>query len=128
MNIKAIAAEIESPEPFTAKIMQALVKSGIVLSVHGAKGGFVLPPDRLQSINIARLIRALDPGYDSGACVLGLKHCGEPNPCPVHHQYKPVRKALNELFEHTTLGDMAQSLSRGESFLKSLQNENGNNP
>mgnify|MGYP002795141008 FL=1 len=39
VNLKEIAAAIDSPIAFTAKILQQLVKSNIVESVKGAKGG-----------------------------------------------------------------------------------------
>jgi Rrf2 family iron-sulfur cluster assembly transcriptional regulator len=47
VTLKDIAKEIDSPEAFTAKIMQQLVKRGIVDSLKGPTGGFVMEPHNL---------------------------------------------------------------------------------
>ena len=40
VSLKEIAKEIDSPEAFTAKILQNLVRHKIINSVKGAYGGF----------------------------------------------------------------------------------------
>ena len=42
VGVKQIAKAIDSPEPFIAKILQDLVKKGLVLSAKGPTGGFYL--------------------------------------------------------------------------------------
>ena len=117
-SLKSIAKEIESPVPFTAKILQSLAKNGLVKSVHGAQGGFFIPEGKIAQMTIADIIAALDPGHSTNNCILGLKLCNENTPCPVHHYYKPIRKEINEIFEKTTINEMALSLASGQAFLK----------
>ncbi|MCB0485648.1 MAG: Rrf2 family transcriptional regulator, partial [Flavobacteriaceae bacterium] len=45
LGIKEIAKEIDSPEPFTAKILQTLSREGIISSIKGPNGGFFLEPN-----------------------------------------------------------------------------------
>ena len=40
VGLKAVADAINSPEPFTAKILQLLSKNGVVDSTRGPYGGF----------------------------------------------------------------------------------------
>ena len=42
-GIKDIAKKIDSPEAFTAKILQILVKANIIHSTKGVGGGFEIP-------------------------------------------------------------------------------------
>jgi Rrf2 family protein len=42
---REIAREIEAPEQFTAKILQSLVRQGMLQSVRGRGGGFFFAPD-----------------------------------------------------------------------------------
>ena len=43
-GIAEIASEIETPQSFTAKILQRLVKQGFVESMKGINGGFFFNP------------------------------------------------------------------------------------
>ncbi len=45
-SLKDIAREIDSPEAFTAKTLQKLTRSGIIVSTKGAQGGFEVPKAR----------------------------------------------------------------------------------
>ena len=47
VGIKDVAKEIDSPEPFTAKIMQILTKAGIIYSAKGVGGGFEVSKEAL---------------------------------------------------------------------------------
>ena len=58
-GIRDIARKIESPEPFTAKILQRLVKADIIKSIKGNGGGRKL----VQMVNRQRRETLLDFGY-----------------------------------------------------------------
>ncbi|MBX7261402.1 MAG: Rrf2 family transcriptional regulator, partial [Chitinophagales bacterium] len=58
--LKDIAKEIDSPEAFTAKILQQLVKSGIVHSVKGINGGFEISKDKISNLKLADVVLAID--------------------------------------------------------------------
>ncbi len=106
-SLKYIAVEIDSPEAFTAKILQKLVKDKIIESVKGLNGGFEISREKIKSTKLSEIIYALD-GYDiRSRCMLGLPHCSPDNPCSVHHKYKPVRDELLKLMTETTIEEMA---------------------
>lgn len=60
-NISEIAKAVNSPEPFTAKICQQLMRSGIILSKKGPNGGFYLEKD--STLKLADIIKAKVPIY-----------------------------------------------------------------
>lgn len=59
-NLKLIADEIDSPEAFTAKILQQLVRSGIIKSVKGIQGGFEIPDKQLPRLRLCDVVKAVD--------------------------------------------------------------------
>ena len=117
VGVKQIAAAIDSPEPFIAKILQDLVKKGLVLSAKGPTGGFFLDEAGLQQ-SLADIVHAIDGDKLFTGCGLGLKTCSAKKPCPIHEQFAVVRKQIKEMLQSSTLGDYNNVLDHGERYLK----------
>lgn len=117
-SIKDIAWEIDSPEAFTAKILQKLVKAKIVVSVKGATGGFEIPPKEIKKIKLSDIIVAIEGDTNEKKCALGLKKCSELKPCPVHNEFKVIKLQLIKMMHKTTLSQMSVSVNEGFSYLK----------
>ncbi|MBS1645850.1 MAG: Rrf2 family transcriptional regulator [Bacteroidetes bacterium] len=117
-NIKDISKEIDSPEAFTAKILQTLVHAQIIQSVKGAFGGFEITQKNLRKIKLIDIAIAIDGTLYDKTCVLGLKHCSENQPCPVHNQFKHIKKDLLCMMQNTHLLAMSTSVEAGLSCLK----------
>ena len=117
IGIKDIAKGTDAPVHFIAKIMQDLSKRKLVHSVKGPNGGFYM--DKLDLKNsIADIVKAIDGDKIYTDCVLGLKACSEKNPCPVHFEFKEVKKNLIKMIENNTIGDFNEKLDTGKFFLK----------
>lgn len=93
-GVKEIAEAINSPEAFTAKILQQLVRNGLLSSYKGPTGGFELSPNK--KIKLVDIVKAIDGNKLLESCVLGLKICSSENPCPVHFKYVEIREQLSE--------------------------------
>ena len=52
IGITAIAEAIDSPQAFTAKILQQLTKKNIVQSIKGPYGGFYIDEQNLKRITM----------------------------------------------------------------------------
>jgi Rrf2 family protein len=115
---KEISEQIDSPQAFTAKILQALVRDNIVSSVRGAYGGFEMPKDKIEDVKLSQIVKAIDGDKIYNGCGLGLHACDENHPCPVHDQFKVVRTELKHMLENTTLKQLALDIKSGVSFLK----------
>ncbi|WP_418636508.1 RrF2 family transcriptional regulator [Winogradskyella sp.] len=115
---KEISEEIDSPQAFTAKILQALVRNNIVKSVRGAYGGFEIDKDKIATIKLSQIVFAIDGDNIYKGCGLGLHTCDENHPCPVHDKFKVVREELREMLENTTLEQLSLDIKSGVSFLK----------
>ena len=74
-SLKYIAKEIDSPEAFTAKILQKLAKANIITSIKGLNGGFEISADKMKNIKLAEVVFALDGDDITSRCFLGLPEC-----------------------------------------------------
>ncbi|MGB3345380.1 MAG: Rrf2 family transcriptional regulator [Aequorivita sp.] len=115
-NITEIAKATDSPEAFTAKILQQLVKSGIILSKKGPNGGFYMNKD--SKLRLIEIVTAIDGDKIFHGCGLGLAQCSSLHPCPVHDQFEDVREGLKKMCENTFVMDLATKLNLGDTFLK----------
>jgi len=118
VNLKEIAAAIDSPVAFTAKILQQLVKNDIVESVKGAHGGFQIERARIDSIKLNQVVSAIDGDKIFKGCALGLSECDESLPCPVHFKFKEIRDSLEKMTLETSIYELATGLEVGLTFLK----------
>ena len=117
VGVKQIARAIGSPEPFVAKILQDLVRKGMLLSAKGPTGGFYLDRAGMKN-SLADVVIAVDGDTLFTGCVLGLKSCSAAMPCPVHEEYAVIRKQIKNLMQDAKLGDFNTSLELGEKYLK----------
>jgi Rrf2 family protein len=117
VGIREIAAGIDSPEPFLAKILQDLSKRGIVQSAKGPNGGFFLDGPALKR-PLSEIVEAVDGNGIFTGCGLGLKQCSEVNPCPLHHDFKAIRNQIYNLLQTTSIGEFNEDLDLGIASLK----------
>ena len=106
-GIAEIASEIETPQSFTAKILQRLVKQGFVESMKGINGGFFFDPGK-KELPLKKLIVSIEGDTLFHGCGFGLKHCDENNPCPLHFRYASIRNAIDQLVTEETIQSLAK--------------------
>lgn len=117
IGIKEIASGTDAPEHFVAKIMQDLSRRKLIHSVKGPNGGFYLDKHDLKS-SIGDIVKAIDGDKLYTDCVLGLKACNERKPCPVHFEFKEIKKNLINMIDNNTIGEFNEKLDTGKFFLK----------
>ena len=117
VGIKEIAAGINSPEHFLAKILQDLSRRGIIQSMKGPSGGFYIDNKSLKR-PLSEVVEAIDGNGLFTGCGLGLEYCSEINPCPLHNEFKVIRTQIHEMLEKTTIADFNEDLNLGITALK----------
>lgn len=117
VGIKEIAQSIESPEHFIAKILQDLSRKKIVQSLKGPNGGFYVD-EKSMKCSLADIVRTVDGDQLFTGCGLGLKQCSEIHPCPIHDQFKQVRKEIGLMLENAKIGTFSEELENSITFLK----------
>ncbi len=112
VGIQAIAEAIDSPQSFTAKILQLLTRDNkIIRSVPGPHGGFYIT-EKAKKLPARFILKAMGEEEALEKCVLGLNQCSEKSPCPMHSRYKFIKQQLKELFESKTIQDLADELKK----------------
>jgi Rrf2 family protein len=113
-----ISKEIDSPVAFTSKILQQLVKAGIIYSTRGQTGGFGMDEKQIQDKTVADIVSVIDGDEIYIRCGLGLKECSGLQPCPVHGKFVDIRENLRMALETTTIQELSTGLKNGVTFLK----------
>lgn len=118
LGIDEISKAIDSPRSFTAKIMQLLTKDNkIVSSVRGPHGGFFLSA-KAKKLPVRSVLVVMGEELILEKCVMGLKLCSEVQPCPMHAQYKVIKKELISLFTAKTIQELAAEIKDGVVYIK----------
>ncbi len=87
-----------------AKVMQRLVRAGLVDSVSGPRGGFILAAPA-QEIGLLRIYEAIDgPMVDEG-CLLGRSKC-DGKKCVLGEVLHSLHEQLRDYLSNTTLAQL----------------------
>jgi Rrf2 family protein len=108
-----IAKEIEAPQFFTAKILQRIVRAGLLKSLKGKSGGFFFDENE-PDLPLVKLISATEGNKSFSGCGFGLKYCDAENPCPLHEKYAPIRTSINKLIGEETVQSLAEKVYQKE--------------
>jgi Rrf2 family cysteine metabolism transcriptional repressor len=104
-------AEAEAITPaYVQQLMMALKLAGLVRSLRGRDGGFILarPP---ETITIADVLRAVEGEIMPAPCrVTG--HCERMSTCPTRPLWQQAADLLDELFSSATIVDLLSNTPR----------------
>lgn len=107
--IKEISKKLDIPHHFLGKIMQTLVKKGILMSHKGPKGGLALSK-KASEINMMDVVTAIDGTDFTTRCIMGLKKCEEHALCPLHLAWCDKRDQIEKMFSKESLAQLADDL------------------
>lgn len=124
LGIDEIAKAIDSPQSFTAKILQMLTKDNkVVSSARGPHGGFYMS-NQSKKLPARAILEAVDEDDVLRKCILGLDQCSELKPCPMHSEYKLIREKLINLFEKKSIQYLANETSKENIFINNRNLKN----
>jgi len=104
LTTKKLAQDTGIPAGYLSKVLQALGKSGLVVSQKGLGGGFRLARDP-EGVSVLEVVNAVDPIQHVRTCPLGLGHHGA-TLCPLHRRLEAITAQVEEAFETTPLSDL----------------------
>jgi Rrf2 family nitric oxide-sensitive transcriptional repressor len=98
------------PPAAAAKVVQALVRGGVVRTARGAGGGVRLarPP---AAVSLRDVVESIEGPLSVARCLV-WNDCPCVQPCPVRQALGRVQRELEELLERTTLADLAADARR----------------
>jgi Rrf2 family protein len=92
-TVGQIARSREIPQSFLAKILQKLVRAGILTSARGTGGGFRLSRNPGE-ITLLQVIEAIEGPLAVNDCFLENRTCSMASRCGAHAAWKEIRKGL----------------------------------
>ncbi|HNY92546.1 MAG: HTH-type transcriptional regulator IscR [bacterium ADurb.Bin431] len=104
--IREIAAGLGISFHFLTKILQVLTQKNIMTSFKGPNGGIALARPA-EEIALKEIVLAIDGEGLFRGCMVGLDHCDDDHPCPLHEQWSALRGDLDELFSRTSVAHLA---------------------
>lgn len=115
-GIKEIAEFINENEHTVGKLLQKMVKKGIINSAKGPTGGFYITP-RQKNLPIINVVEAIDGKEVFKQCGLGLSKCSSTHPCPIHNEYKAVRDLFEKMCRDKKMSDLCEPVNNGLAYL-----------
>jgi Rrf2 family protein len=119
VSLQSISGALDIPHHFLGKIMQDLVRHGVLDSTKGPNGGF-FPNQRTATLPLSDILRITDGSLALTACILGIPRCDALNPCPLHEEFSACRSSIVEALRAKTLGEVAKKVADGEYQLSRL--------
>ncbi len=110
VSAKEIAENLKISFEFLSKTLQALMKSGLVISQQGTKGGYYTAR-KANQISIADIMDAMSEKPGIVECIHDGKtedplNCRRSDDCSLKSPMMKIQKEINEIFTRTTLDDI----------------------
>jgi len=101
-----IAAAVDVPPTFLAKIFQQFSKMGLVKSFRGTGGGFMLGRAP-ENITLLEVVEAVEGPIIPNRCVATPPDCGRSGGCNVHPVWRRVQGEVRGVLEGVTLKELS---------------------
>ncbi len=106
VKLNAISERQKISLSYLEQLFSKLRRAGLVESIRGPGGGYVLgkSPDQ---INIAQIIAAAEDSLDATLCS-GKANCQSGAPCLTHNLWKNLYQTINEYLSSVTLASLLE--------------------
>ncbi len=105
LSAEEISGSRDFPKPFFHKVLQMLVRAGLLMSNRGTGGGFTLarPP---AEISLQEAIEALQGPMQKPGCPIRGRECRDSAGCPVYSFCREVDDRQIQLLSRKTVADL----------------------
>ncbi|HIJ70887.1 MAG TPA: Rrf2 family transcriptional regulator [Planctomycetes bacterium] len=113
LQIRAIAAREEISNKYLEQLMTILKTSGLVRSLRGPKGGYILskPPDQIK---LKEVITALEGPLFPVECLQHPQFCPHCAECITRQVWADVQEAMLGVLEATNMQDLVDRVKTSE--------------
>ena len=105
-SAREIAEQYDIPIELLAKVLQRLVRTGLLASTQGTRGGYTLSR-AAKSISIVDVIQAIDGPFTVTACSTEKHDCEQYSKCSVRDPLWQIRERIVAALGTVTLSEMA---------------------
>jgi Rrf2 family protein len=107
-SVTEVAQAMFIPKSFLAKILQRLVRKGIVQSIRGVKGGFRLAK-KPNEITLLAIMEAIQGLAGINVCAVDSKKCRLSSTCAVHPVWVDIRKEVEARLKKQTIATLLRA-------------------
>jgi len=107
VNVKETAKKLNASEAHLAKVFQTLNRAGIISSLRGPKGGFILnrPPQDISFLDIYEIVES---PVDLGNCPLGYSLCSF-HTCLFEQKMNHISSEILKVFKDIRLSQFTKA-------------------
>ena len=113
VSAKEVADFYGIPLALLSKLLQKLMKSGLLISEHGTNGGYRLARDP-RLISALEVVQAIDGPTILTECFTEHNHCDHAARCSVRRPLRRLHEGLLRLLASVTIQDMVNDDSEEE--------------
>jgi len=106
-SAKDIAEAYHIPHQLLAKILQTLVKAGLLVSHPGTNGGYLLARDA-GKIKVFEVVRAIDGPLFITSCITVHGACDLTDCCTIKEPLSKVNDSIRDVLNGLSIADMAE--------------------
>lgn len=107
INAKDLSETLSIPYKFLTKIMTALVREGLILSIRGREGGYVFAKETSE-IKINDILEIFNDAIADEECILGIGFCDQACKCALHDQWFNSKIALQKMFKESSIETLSK--------------------
>jgi len=105
-SAREIAEQYDIPIELMAKVLQRLVRTGLLVSTQGTRGGYALSRSA-KAISVADIIQAIDGPLTVTACSTEKNTCEQYSKCNIRDPLWQIRERIVAALMDVTLSEMA---------------------
>ena len=115
-----VAAHLEVPGPYLAKVLKRFAQLGYLESAKGRGGGYRIKRRALEA-PVREVVTVADGNDPFVGCLLGLSRCSDHAACPIHDKWMPLRARIVTLLDQQTVQDLAAKARHGRTRLSPIR-------
>ena len=108
---REIAEQYDIPLELMAKVLQRLVRSGLLVSTQGTRGGYTLQRAS-DSISVADVIQAIDGPFTVTACSTDDHDCEQFQKCSIRDPLWRLRERIVQALGTVSVAELASDAER----------------
>ena len=105
-SAREIAEQYDIPIELMAKVLQRLVRAGLLISTQGTRGGYTLSRPA-SSISVADVIQAIDGPFTVTACSTEKNDCEQYSKCSIRDPLWQIRERIAVTLGTVSIAEMA---------------------
>ena len=105
-SAREIAEQYDIPIELMAKVLQRLVRAGLLISTQGTRGGYTLSRPS-SAISVADVIQAIDGPFTVTACSSEKNDCEQYSKCSIRGPLWQIRERITAALDTVTIAEMA---------------------